>query len=68
MAKGIVEVHGQEVQVREDTYHAYRGVKWAIVTILIIAGIVAVMFLGGFFATVKNGGPTSPAQTERPAQ
>lgn len=68
MAKGVVEVHGKEVEVREDTFKAYRGVKWAVVTIIAFAVIVAIMAMAGFFTTVSKGGPTSPAQTERPAQ
>jgi len=68
MAKGIVEVHGQEVEVREDTYKAYRGVRWAIICIVVFAAVVAVLFLAGFFTAVKKGDIQSPAQTERPAQ
>jgi len=68
MAKGVVEVHGKEVQVREDTYRAYRGVRWAVISILVFAAIVAVLFFAGVFTTVRNGGPHSPAETERPAQ
>jgi len=65
MAKGVVEVHGQEIEVREDTYKAYRGVRWAIICIIVFAAIVAVLFLGGFLTTLKNGGPSSPVQTEQ---
>ncbi len=68
MAKGVVEVHGQDVEVREDTYKAYRGIRWAVITIIVFAAIVAILFFAGLFTTVKNGGPSSPAETERPAQ
>ncbi|MFL6375423.1 MAG: hypothetical protein ACJ73D_12205 [Pyrinomonadaceae bacterium] len=68
MAKGIVEVHGKDVEVREDTAKAYRGVRWAIISIIAFAAIVAIMFLAGFFTTLRNGGPHNPAVTERPAQ
>jgi hypothetical protein len=69
MAKEVVEVHGQDVEVREDTAKAYRGIRWAIISIIVFATIVAVLFLAGMFTTtVKKGGPTSPAQTQQPAQ
>ncbi len=70
MAKGVVEVRGKDVEVREDTAKAYRGVRWAIISIIAFAAIVGVLFLAGVFSTsVKNGGvPSSPAQTDRPAQ
>ena len=68
MAKGVVQVHGKDVEVREDTFKAYRGVWWAIITIVAFAVIVGVLFLAGVFTTVKNGGPHSPAETQRPAE
>ena len=68
MAKGIVELHGQQVEVREDTYKAYRGVRWAIICIIVIAAIVAVIFLAGILTTVNKGGPKSPVQAEQSAQ
>jgi hypothetical protein len=68
MAKEVVEVHGKEIEVREDTAKAYRGVRWAIISIIVFAAIVAVLFLAGLFATVKNGGPHDPSVTQQPAQ
>jgi hypothetical protein len=68
MAKGVVEVHGKDVEVREDTFKAYRGIRWAVITIVAFAIIVAIMAIAGFFTSIRNGGPTNPAQTERPAQ
>jgi hypothetical protein len=68
MAKGVVNVHGEDVVVREDTAKAYRGIRWAIISILAFAAIVAVMFFAGFFASVKDGKIESPAITDRPAQ
>ena len=64
MAKGVVEVHGEDVQVREDTFKAYRGIRWAILSIAIFAAIVAVLFIAGFFTSVKDGKIESPAQPE----
>lgn len=68
MAKGVVEVHGRDVEVREDTFKAYRGVRWAVISIIVFAAIVAVLFFAGFLTTVRHGGPSSPAQTEQSAQ
>lgn len=68
MAKGVVQVHGEDVQVREDTAKAHRGIRWAIISIVAFAAIVAVLFLAGFFTSVKDGKIESPATTERPAQ
>jgi hypothetical protein len=68
MAKGVVEVHGEDVQVREDTYKAYRGAKWAIISIIAFVAIAAILFFAGFFTSVRDGKIESPAATERPAQ
>jgi len=68
MAKGVVEVRGQDVEVREDTAKAYRGIRWAIISIAAFAAIVAVLFLAGVFTTAVKPGPSSPTITDRPAQ
>ena len=61
MAKGIVEIHGKEVQVREDTYRAYRGVKWALISIFAFIAIVAVLFLSGLLTASTDGELKDPA-------
>ena len=68
MTKGVIEVHGQDVEVREDTYKAYRGVRWAIICIIVFAAITAVLFFAGLFTSVRDGEIKSPAQAERPNQ
>ncbi len=68
MAKGIVEVRGQEVEVREDTYKAHRGIRWAIISIVVFVAIMAVLFLAGMLTTVNKGGPKSPVQAEQSTQ
>ena len=69
MAKGVIEVHGQDVEVREDTYKAYRGIRWAIITIAVFAAIVAVLFFTGVFSSLtRHGTLESPAQNDRPQQ
>ncbi|HEY2848092.1 MAG TPA: hypothetical protein VGI80_09760 [Pyrinomonadaceae bacterium] len=68
MANEVVEVHGKEVVVREDTAKAYRGIRWAIISIIVFAAIVAILFFAGLLTTMKNGGPKSPVQTEQSTQ
>jgi hypothetical protein len=50
MAKQMINVSGEEINVREDTAKAYRGVYWALLSIAAFAIIAAVLFFGGFFA------------------
>jgi hypothetical protein len=68
MAKGVVEVQGKDVEVREDTFKAYRGARWAIISIAAFAAIVAIMFLAGVFRMATDKTPTDPSITSRPAQ
>jgi hypothetical protein len=68
MAKGVVEVDGKDVSVREDTFKAYRGVRWALLTVAIMAAIVAALFFTGILTSLRDGKLDSPAQPERPAQ
>lgn len=50
MAKQMINVSGEDVNVREDTAKAYRGVYWALLSIAAFAIITAVLFFSGFFA------------------
>jgi hypothetical protein len=59
MAKQMINVSGEDVNVREDTAKAYRGVYWALLSIAAFVIITAVLFFSGFFAWLI--GPTHNA-------
>jgi hypothetical protein len=67
MSKQVITVDGEQQIVREDTARAYRGVYWALISLLAFIVIAALLFVGGFFSTVTHT-PTqnAPASTERP--
>lgn len=67
MAKQAISVNGEETLVREDTAKSYRGVYWALLSILAFALIVAIVFFGGFLKSASDKGIESPAQIEREA-
>ena len=63
MSKDVIQVHGEDRVVREDTAKAYRGVNWAFLSIgafIIIAAIVAIVF---FLGASRDGSLQTPAQT-----
>lgn len=59
MAKQMINVSGEDVNVREDTAKAYRGVYWALLSIAAFAIIAALLFFSGLFAWLI--GPTHEA-------
>lgn len=67
MAKQAITVDGKETLVREDTAKSYRGVYWALLSILAFAVIVAIVFFGGFLKSASDDGLQSPAQIEKQA-
>ena len=67
MAKQMINVSGEDVNVREDTAKAYRGVYWALLSIAAFVLITAVLFFGGFFAWLTGPTHVSPA-TSGPSQ
>jgi len=67
MSKQVITVDGKETLVREDTARSYRGVYWALLSILAFIVIAAILFFGGFLKTATNNGPKSPSQLEREA-
>lgn len=69
MSRDVINVGGEEVEVREDTAKSYRGVVWALLSVGIIVAIVAVMFLGGFLKTASDGNlDKNPAEIEKQRQ
>jgi len=69
MSRDVINVGGEEVEVREDTAKSYRGVIWALLSVGIIVAIAAVLFLGGFLKTASDGNlDKSPAEIETQRQ
>ena len=66
--KQTITVDGEDRVVREDTAKAFRGVHWALLSILAFILIVLALFIGGVIKMGSNGGvDRSPAQIEREA-
>ena len=63
MAKQVVQMSGEQVNVREDTAKAYRGTYWALFSIAAFILIVAILFIGGFFAWLSGGPHGTPASS-----
>ena len=62
MSRDVIHVDGEDVTAREDTAKAFRGVNWAIVSIVGFVVITAAVFMFFFFgATARDGSVGSPA-------
>ena len=59
MAKGVINVDGKDVVVREDTFKAYRGVNWAWLSIGIFILLMAIL-AASFFLKGGAERPTDP--------
>ena len=67
MAKQLINVAGEEINVREDTAKAYRGTYWALFSVAGFILITALLFVGGFFAWLTGTTHVPPA-TGGPSQ
>jgi len=67
MSKQVITAGGEEHLVREDTAKSFRGVHWALLSLAAFVLIAAILFFGGFLASLSRGGVDSPAQIERQA-
>jgi hypothetical protein len=67
MAKQMVTISGEHVNVREDTAKAYRGTYWALFSIAAFVLLTAILFFSGFFAWLTGVGHSTPA-TGGPSQ
>lgn len=65
MAKDVITVGGEQRVVREDTAKSYRGVMWALISVLAFIIIASIIFFGGFLTSVSDGDLKTPAQTEQ---
>jgi len=63
MAKEVIRVQGEDQVVREDTAKSFRGVYWALLSLLAFVIIAAILFFGGFLGSATDG-VQSPAQIE----
>ena len=55
MSNQTIHTQGEDVVVREDTAKAFRGVNWALTSILafiLIAGVLMIIF---FWSSAKDG-------------
>ena len=69
MSKQVINVGGEEREVREDTAKSYRGVIWAFISIGAFIVIAAILLLGGFLKSATDGKPNeSPATIENRRQ
>jgi hypothetical protein len=62
MSKEVINVHGEERVVREDTAKAYRGMNWALLSILafiLIAGLL--LFSSVLTGVFYDGKPANTA-------
>ncbi|MBA3350824.1 MAG: hypothetical protein H0U23_00050 [Blastocatellia bacterium] len=65
MSKQVITAGGEDHVVREDTARSFRGVYWALFSILAFVIIAATLFFGGILTSLIGGDIDSPAQIER---
>jgi hypothetical protein len=68
MAKDVITVDGEQTVVREDTARSYRGVMWALLSLLAFIIIAAILFFSGIIGGSINGDMKSPSQIEKNRQ
>ena len=64
MAKDVIHVHGHDQVVREDTAKAFRGVHWALWSILAFVLIAGALFAIFFAGAAADGKVESPSQIQ----
>ncbi|MBA2378518.1 MAG: hypothetical protein H0V76_02960 [Blastocatellia bacterium] len=68
MSKQVISVDGEDRTVREDTAKAFRGKRWALLSLAAIILIAALMFFGGMFKLATDDSTpqrTAPATGDR---
>ena len=68
MAKDVITVGGEQQVVREDTARSYRGVMWALMSLLAFVVIAAILFFSGLLGGVIGGDMKSPSTIEQKRQ
>ncbi len=64
MSDKPIEVDGNEIVVREDTFKAHRGVRWAGIVLALMVLIVLVAFLTGLLSASADGDIDTPGKIE----
>lgn len=65
MSKDVISLHGHDVVVREDTAKSFRGVNWAIASVLAFILIAAALFVVFTFTAATDGEVKTPAEIEK---
>ena len=65
MAKDVIQVDGEDTVVREDTARAYRGVYWAITSVVIMLAILVFLFATLFMRSAVNAPQNTPAASNQ---
>ncbi|MGI8543486.1 MAG: hypothetical protein ACR2MD_08390 [Aridibacter sp.] len=60
MSKEVINVDGEDREVREDTAKSYRGVMWILGTVLIFIVIAGILLLGFSIFSVSDGELNTP--------
>ena len=66
MSKQVITIGGEQQVVREDEAKSFRGVYWALFSVIAFIVIAAVLLLGGFVTSFTSDTGESPSQIERP--
>lgn len=64
MSKDVISVDGQDVVVREDTAKAYRGVNWALMSVIAFIAITGALFVIFSISAASDGEVKTPAEIE----
>jgi flagellar basal body-associated protein FliL len=69
MAKEVINVGGEDREVREDTAKSYRGTIWALLSVGAFVIIAAIIFFAFFLRSATDNKPSqTPAQMEERRQ
>lgn len=65
MSKDVISVDGKDIVVREDTAKAYRGVNWALASVIAFVAITAALFVVFTISASSDGELKTPAEIEQ---
>ena len=66
MSKDVINVHGEDIVVREDAAKAFRGVNWALLSITAFIAITGLLFIVLFWNAARSGPIESPSTIQSP--